>query len=195
MTSTPTRLIHSMRQALATHGYHGIGLSELLKNAQAPKGVLYHHFPGGKRDLAIATLRFEADRIRHFFQEKAETETPFIQKIGIWFDSAYLHLEKSEFQLGCPLAGVAHNIQEADTALREALSSVFSDIRFQLAEQLMGAGLETTQAKTWADLILSTFEGGLLLARTARSGAPLRASTNLLLALLKDVIDQAQQKP
>ncbi|MFY8043743.1 MAG: TetR/AcrR family transcriptional regulator, partial [Rhodoferax sp.] len=37
-------------------GYHGVGLTELLSAAQAPKGVLYHHFPGGKAELAVAAI-------------------------------------------------------------------------------------------------------------------------------------------
>jgi TetR/AcrR family transcriptional repressor of lmrAB and yxaGH operons len=45
-----------MLTALRTKGFHGVGLSELLAQAQAPKGVLYHHFPGGKTELAVAAI-------------------------------------------------------------------------------------------------------------------------------------------
>ena len=50
------RLIAAMLNALRRKGYHGVGLSELLTEAGAPKGVLYHHFPGGKSELAIAAI-------------------------------------------------------------------------------------------------------------------------------------------
>ncbi|MFN5881268.1 MAG: TetR/AcrR family transcriptional regulator, partial [Burkholderiales bacterium] len=45
-----------MGDALRTRGYHGVGLNELLAAAQAPKGVLYHHFPGGKAELAVCAI-------------------------------------------------------------------------------------------------------------------------------------------
>ncbi|MDP1683903.1 TetR/AcrR family transcriptional regulator, partial [Hydrogenophaga sp.] len=61
MTDTPTpgtreRLIAAMTDALRRRGLHGIGLTELLAQAGAPKGVLYHHFPGGKTELAVAAI-------------------------------------------------------------------------------------------------------------------------------------------
>ncbi len=191
-TNTRNRLLSAMRLALATHGYHGIGLTELLKTSDTPKGVLYHHFPGGKRDLTIATITLEATRVQIFFQSELASSKPTLWKLRAWFDSAYLHLEKSEFQLGCPLAGAAHNIQEADKELRDALATAFAGIRHQLSAELISAGLNPIDSEKWAELILSTFEGGLLLARTARSGAPLKTSVELLLLLLKQAIDQAR---
>ena len=53
---TRDRLIGAMLQALSTRGLHGVGINELLVAARAPKGVLYHHFPGGKTELAVATI-------------------------------------------------------------------------------------------------------------------------------------------
>ena len=52
--STRDRLIAAMLDALRRRGYFGIGLNELLASANAPKGVLYHHFPGGKTELETA---------------------------------------------------------------------------------------------------------------------------------------------
>ena len=56
MDPNPTRerLIAAMSDLLERRGFHGVGLSELLAQAQAPKGVLYHHFPGGKTALMKA---------------------------------------------------------------------------------------------------------------------------------------------
>ena len=56
-TPTRTRLITAMADALQRRGLHGVGLNEILRDAQAPKGVLYHHFPGGKTELAVAAIQ------------------------------------------------------------------------------------------------------------------------------------------
>src|SRR3990167_3882874 len=50
--STRDKLITAMADALQRKGLHGVGLNELLAQAGAPKGSLYHHFPGGKSELA-----------------------------------------------------------------------------------------------------------------------------------------------
>ena len=45
-----------MQQSLARQGFHGIGLAELLSKAETVKGAMYHHFPGGKTELAQAAI-------------------------------------------------------------------------------------------------------------------------------------------
>ena len=59
--STKDRLIQTAAQLFRRHGYHGVGLAELLSAAQAPKGSLYHHFPAGKSDLALAASTWASD--------------------------------------------------------------------------------------------------------------------------------------
>ena len=55
-TARPTkdRLILAAATLFRTRGYHGVGLADVLAEAKAPKGSLYHHFPNGKSDLALA---------------------------------------------------------------------------------------------------------------------------------------------
>jgi TetR/AcrR family transcriptional regulator, lmrAB and yxaGH operons repressor len=194
MTSTRTKLIHAMRHALATDGYHGSGLAQLLTKADVPKGVLYHHFPGGKRDLAIATIDYEVKSLLAAMAVTDSSEPQAIQKIDDWFESAYLRLESAQFQLGCPLVGSAHNIQTEDDALRQSLATAFESIRACICAQLTGAGMEQSNAQNWAQVLVSTFEGGLMLARTARSGKPLRASLDLLLPLLATELAKSRTK-
>ena len=52
--STPERLIAAAAGLFRARGYAGTGVAEVLKEAGVPKGSLYHHFPGGKEDLALA---------------------------------------------------------------------------------------------------------------------------------------------
>lgn len=51
------RLIRVAAELFRKRGYHGVGLSELLTAAKAPKGSLCHHFPDGKSDLAPASVQ------------------------------------------------------------------------------------------------------------------------------------------
>ncbi|MBM2577586.1 TetR/AcrR family transcriptional regulator [Jannaschia sp. Os4] len=52
--STPERLIAAAAGLFRAKGYAAVGVSEVLRAAEVPKGSLYHHFPGGKEDLALA---------------------------------------------------------------------------------------------------------------------------------------------
>jgi TetR/AcrR family transcriptional regulator, lmrAB and yxaGH operons repressor len=57
-TGIPTRerLVRAGVELFQAKGYHGVGINEILEAAAAPKGSFYHHFPGGKEQLAVATL-------------------------------------------------------------------------------------------------------------------------------------------
>ncbi|MES2950507.1 MAG: helix-turn-helix domain-containing protein [Pseudomonadota bacterium] len=47
------------------HGYHGVGINDILKSASLPKGSLYHHSRAFFRNVPIALVepRFYATKI------------------------------------------------------------------------------------------------------------------------------------
>ena len=50
-------MIGSMQRMLQTKGYAASGLIELVSDSHAPKGSIYHPFPGGKEEIAAAAIR------------------------------------------------------------------------------------------------------------------------------------------
>ena len=46
-----------MAELLRVQGYAATGIQQLAAAAQAPTGSIYHHFRGGKREVAAAALR------------------------------------------------------------------------------------------------------------------------------------------
>jgi TetR/AcrR family transcriptional repressor of lmrAB and yxaGH operons len=189
-TSSPTpgtrdRLVAAMLDALRTRGYHGVGLAELLTAAHAPKGVLYHHFPGGKAELAVraiesvvAKLGADLDKVLH------RTADP-VDALGAWMGSAQRVLAGSGFASGCPLATIALESTPDDDAIRAALAEGFASIRTRLADALAGAGMAQVQARGAAALIVSAYEGALLQARVAGSVQAMRDTSEALIGLLR----------
>ncbi|MEM7631198.1 MAG: helix-turn-helix domain-containing protein [Pseudomonadota bacterium] len=60
---TKDRLIRAAADLFRTRGYHGVGVADVLAAAHAPKGSLYHHFPDGKSDLALAAATWASDEM------------------------------------------------------------------------------------------------------------------------------------
>lgn len=181
---TRERLITAMTDALRRRGLHGIGLTELLQQAGAPKGVLYHHFPGGKTELAIAAIDAVVDRmLRGLDTLLAATPDP-LDALRRWVGGATARLQDSGFESGCPLATVALESTGQDAALREALARAFTRVRERIAQALEQAGEPRAQAQGLAALIVAAYEGGLLQARVAQSSEPIQQATKSLLALL-----------
>lgn len=178
------RLIAAMTDALRRRGLHGIGLTELLQAAQAPKGVLYHHFPGGKTELAIAAIDQVVERMTAGLDKLLATTPDPLQAMRRWIAGATARLQDTDFEAGCPLATVALESRSEDQALREALARAFERVRERIAQGLANAGLPAERALGLAALIVAAYEGGLLQSRVAHSVEPIQRATDTLLVLL-----------
>jgi TetR/AcrR family transcriptional repressor of lmrAB and yxaGH operons len=173
-----------MVDALRRRGLHGIGLTEILQAAGAPKGVLYHHFPGGKTELAVAAIDATVTQIDLALQRLLQRKASPVEALRQWLDAAGQQLQRSGYQSGCPLATVALESTAEDTALREALARGFATLRRRLAEVLMQAGVAGARASGLAALLVAAYEGGLMQARVAGDAQPLRDTTATLLAIV-----------
>jgi TetR/AcrR family transcriptional regulator, lmrAB and yxaGH operons repressor len=199
--STPTdlgtrdRLVRAMSQALQQRGLHGVGLNELLAQAQAPKGVLYHHFPGGKTELAVAAIEATVAHITRALDELLAQQASPLPTLRGWFAAGLKQLERGQFERGCPLATVALESTAEDTALRQALAQGFSAIRERIALLLARGGLATPQAQRVAALVVSTYEGALLQARVAGHVGPMADSAAALLDLLDTLMPSSTLPP
>ncbi len=181
---TRERLIAAMTDALRRRGLHGIGLTELLAQAGAPKGVLYHHFPGGKTELAVAAIDDVVERMLRGLEALLAATPDPIDATRRWMAGATARLQDTGFESGCPLATVALESTPDDPALRAALDQAFARLRERIALALEQAGEPAAHARGVAALIVATYEGGLLQARVAQSTQPIAEATQALLGLL-----------
>lgn len=182
---TRDRLMAAMLEALRTRGYQAAGLNALLAAADAPKGVLYHHFPGGKAELAVRTIEVVVAQLTTDLGRVFERSADPVDALAAWMNSAQRVLEKSAFERGCPLATVALESTAQDDGIRAALAGGFAQIRARLAGVLAGAGLAEAQARGMAALMVSAYEGALLQARVAGNVQPMRDTSEALIDLLR----------
>ena len=129
------RLLRGARQLLAEKGYAGMELRDVAARGKAPRGSIYHHFPGGKRQLAVEATALEGTQIRDTI-ERALAELGVkrtLQMFGTVFSRrAADHPER----IGCPVAAAALARPE-DPALAAAATAAF-----QSWEEPIAAALE-----------------------------------------------------
>ena len=186
---TRERLIAAMTDALQRRGLHGVGLAELLQVAQAPKGVLYHHFPGGKTELAVAAIDAVVAHIDASLQRLQQRPGTALDALRQWLTQAGQHLQRSGFERGCPLATVALESTPQDEAIRAAVARGFALLRERLAQVLVQAGVNAARAPGLAALVVSAYEGALMQARVAGDTQALRATVETLLAVVAQDIE------
>lgn len=104
------RIVHATASLLASRGYFGTGLSDIIARAEAPKGSLYHYFPEGKPQIASAAIGFVAAEVVSFL-DRAGTQAPHARNVLRQFTTTLRGwLERSRFEEACPVFSTSLSI-------------------------------------------------------------------------------------
>lgn len=175
---TKDRLIHSAARLFRARGYHGVGLADLLADASAPKGSLYHHFPNGKSDLALAAATWASDEMLRLIAtsfDGAETfakgATTLCYKLAKLFDL-------TEWD-ACPIAATLFEGPD-NAAFRQHAEHIYEGWIAEVHDHATRLGLTPEDAQAKAEHLFVLIQGGWLLARARRNSDVLRQLTRQL---------------
>jgi TetR/AcrR family transcriptional regulator, lmrAB and yxaGH operons repressor len=168
------RLLNGARSLLAEKGYAGMELRDVAERGKAPRGSIYHHFPGGKRQLAVEAAELEGVEIRAGI-ERSLRERGLGETLTMFGEMFRRRVKDHPERLGCPVAAAALARPE-DPALAAAATAAFQSWEAPIATALEEEGIATKDAATFAGLIVSTIEGALIRARAAGDEAPLESA-------------------
>jgi TetR/AcrR family transcriptional repressor of lmrAB and yxaGH operons len=180
--SPKTKMVLAALDLLRRSGLSGAGINQVVDASQAPKGSVYHYFPGGKQQLVTEALRAAERTVGESFHQVFRAKAPVGSKVRTLFTRAAASLEANEFAKGCPVAAVTLDLDHESQALREVCDQVFDRWVNVIAQGL--DDVPQGDRRTVAQLILATLEGGLILARAQGTKAPLVESGNTLATLL-----------
>ncbi len=182
--SSRASMVHSAAVLFGMHGMSATSFADVLEHSGAPRGSIYHHFPGGKRQLAAAAIGWTSEQVLGHLRGCPPGASP--AEVLAWFIDLWRQsVLASQGCSGCPVAAVAVDSAGPDEEeLIEVARAAFADWTAQLAGQLGQAGLAPDRAATVAVTALAGMEGALILCRAERSSAPLEAIAGELLNLL-----------
>src|SRR6188474_427688 len=166
-------LLNGARSLLAEKGYAGMELRDVAERGRAPRGSIYHHFPGGKVQLAREAAELEGATIRDLIERSLE-ERGLRQTLKMFGEIFRRRVESHPERIGCPVAAAALARPE-DPELAAAATAAFRSWEQPIAAALRDEGVSAKDAETFAGLVVSTVEGALIRARAAGDPAPLDA--------------------
>src|SRR3954465_39815 len=95
------RMVEAAVTGLRANGLAGAGINQVIAASGAPKGSLYHYFPGGKLQLAREALeRFGEQRREELGAVLAGDAEPAL-KIRRLFRRAAKGMALDDYRLGC----------------------------------------------------------------------------------------------
>lgn len=169
------RFLNSTAELLQERGYYGTGLNEILARSGAPRGSLYHHFPGGKDELTISALQVAGTSLGEQLTALLSGGPDLATGIRRIFDFFRTELKKSDYRKGCPIAAVAQEVAGEHPDILAACDAIYAGWEAGLAMAISnnpesGAPPDASDPGCLeaAKLVLSTLEGALLLSKTRR---------------------------
>ncbi|WP_460792772.1 TetR/AcrR family transcriptional regulator [Nocardioides maradonensis] len=181
MTSARETMIDGAIDLFARRGVAGTSLRDVVEHSGAPRGSIYHHFPGGKDELAAAAAARAGVLTDGLITKLASAGDPgaaVTELVEIWCR----RLERSDFEQGCPVAASALAADETPAA-REAAAAAFAGWSGLLREAFARSGVPLEEAEARANLAICAIEGALLVSRAQRSVEPLRSAGRSLVTM------------
>jgi TetR/AcrR family transcriptional repressor of lmrAB and yxaGH operons len=180
--------LHTAAHLFQRQGYGSTGLTQVLAESGAPKGVLYFHFPQGKEQLAAESVSLAGGelgaRMGAVVSSAPDAGAAVIGLGGLFA----AELESSGFRDGCPVATVALDAAGQSEPIRGACRGVYESWLDGLAAYLRSQGVPARKAADLASLTLSSLQGALLLARVQHDTSVIHSVTRQLGGLVKDAV-------
>ena len=185
MNKTRERILDVSADLFRRQGLVGTGIKQILRDADAPFGSLYHHFPGGKDELAAETIKRAGAEYAQLVGGKLLAGPDLVTNVRDAFASAGETLATTDYADACPIETIALEVASTNEPLRLATAEVFESWLSGLSALLEGAGVAKTASRSLAHVILSALEGAFVFARAARNTDALDACGEAMATLVE----------
>jgi TetR/AcrR family transcriptional regulator, lmrAB and yxaGH operons repressor len=167
------------------NGYAATGINEIAELSGAPKGSLYHYFPGGKDQIAEAAVRFAGAGLVATLEKLEKEHRSAASMVRAYCGLVAGWMAKSGFRDGCPISTTLLESAPQSTEVTAAGREAFAGFRVVIGRALIRDGFGKAEAGRLATLAVSAIEGALILARVEASAAPIEDVAKALDAALQ----------
>lgn len=165
-------MVESAAVLLGARGVAGVTVDAVLAHSGAPRGSVYHHFPGGRDEMLLAGLDRAGEVISTTLDQAlavGDPHTAVASFVRFWKGL----LVASEFHAGCGvLAVVVDSRPDAPEAVAGA-RVIFERWHTAITALLVADGHDAPRAARLATLMVAAIEGAIVLSRAHGDVAPL----------------------
>ncbi len=192
-TETRERIVQRSAELFRRQGFAGTGVKQIVAEASAPFGSLYHFFPGGKEQLGEEVIRTSGaiygQLIDAFFQPGGDP----VAATRNFFAAAAVAVRESDYADACPIATVALEVSSTSEPMRQACADVFDGWLDGATERLVECGLPRKRSRALAFELIAALEGAFVLARALRSTEPIEVAGAAVTASVREAMAKTRK--
>ncbi len=179
---TRSRILTAAQRLFRKRGYHATGLNDILTLADAPKGSMYHHFPGGKEAIGVCVIEdITQGLVALLANSRARSTEALVTQVG---DQLTVVMEKTHYEI-CALFSAFAIEHKTSPSLGQAVGRAYTQLAELVQQRLQADGLGTRAAKDLALIVTALLEGGSLLSQAQQNSSAFRLSVRQASALCK----------
>lgn len=174
--ATRARILEQAAELIHTKGVAATNNEQLRRVTGISGSQLNHYFPT-KESLVMAVIEWQTEQVMRFYGSEQFAGFDTIEALRSWVDYYVTH--ESAYRDGCTLGSLASQIIKSDLQVRGELARAFDQWRNIFRDglrrmQSLGRLSATADPTQLADLLLSAFQGGMLLTQVQRDVTPLK---------------------
>lgn len=174
MKPTKDKIIRATIDLLQRQGYNATGLNQIIRESGAPRGSLYHHFPGGKEELFAVAMDLLTDEfigVAEDIARKAKTPLAIFKRL---IERFIADLESSDYLECSSIAAVALESATNLPLLQKAALRLYEKELAFAKSRLCAHGWSEKGAAALGTMLISVLEGAIVLCKAYRNTGPLR---------------------
>jgi AcrR family transcriptional regulator len=193
VADTRERILDTTAELFRRYGYTGTGLKQIVAEANAPFGSIYHFFPGGKQHLGEAVIRRSGEMYRELFEVIFDASPDPVTGMRNFFLGAAETLRVTDYADACPIETVALEVASSNEPLRQATADVFESWIATGTDRLVKGGITGTRARRLTIAAIAALEGAFVLSRAMRSTEPLEIAGAAVAADVRAALQASRQ--
>src|SRR5579863_4198298 len=103
-------MLDATERLMRDAGLASAGIKQVVAHAGAPIGSVYHHFPGGKSQLASLALERRGERTERLLASVFESRAPVRKRVLTLFTKAARAFEDAGSHKSCAVGNVALDV-------------------------------------------------------------------------------------
>lgn len=162
------------------YSYEGATISRLSEATGLKKASLYHHFQGGKEQMAKAVLKYVSDRIDKEIFAPLKSDKPANERIQNMTEAIVEFYESGK----APCLLAVMSLGEADNLFHHQLKKSLQKWLYELSKIVEETGVKPEEARIRAEDAMMIIQGSLVLVRVTDNIQPFQRAISKLPQIL-----------
>jgi AcrR family transcriptional regulator len=181
---TKERMVLAAVDLLRENGLGGVTIDAVLARSAAPRGSVYHHFPGGREEIVRAAAERAADDISGLIEE-ATAAGDASQAIARFTEFWKRTLVATDYRAGCPVMALTVGGGPDQEWPADIAHTTYDRWRQLMASALEQSGVPAGVSAPLATTVIAAISGAVVVSAADRTTDPIDQVAEQMVRLIQ----------